>query len=66
MAVQGHIDIVTCFALHPNNPFVFVSGSRDKTIRVWDRRVSSCVGIFGVQDPTTFAVSSRFMMNIWK
>ncbi|CAM6126900.1 unnamed protein product [Calypogeia fissa] len=42
-----HEDLITCVCLFPPNPNLFMSGSRDFTVRVWDRRVERCVGMFG-------------------
>ncbi len=37
-------DLITCVSLFPPNHNIFMSGSRDFTIRVWDRRRERCVG----------------------
>ena len=36
--------------VQPSNPHLFVSGSRDNTIRVWDRRQDRSVGMFVTVD----------------
>ncbi|GAX85809.1 hypothetical protein CEUSTIGMA_g13224.t1 [Chlamydomonas eustigma] len=59
MTWKDHKEMVTCLALHPSNPTVFFSGSQDKTIRIWDRRMAQCAGMFGSQDPTTFQMSAH-------
>ncbi|EFJ47799.1 hypothetical protein VOLCADRAFT_91776 [Volvox carteri f. nagariensis] len=42
-----HSDMVTCGVPWGANPYVFVSGGRDASIRVWDRRMQQSVGSFG-------------------
>ncbi|XP_024525238.1 uncharacterized protein LOC9658466 isoform X3 [Selaginella moellendorffii] len=42
-----HEDLITCLSLFPPNPNIFMSASRDCTIRVWDRRADRCTGMFG-------------------
>eukprot|EP00897_Mesotaenium_endlicherianum_P001656 jgi/Mesen1/1518/ME000132S00457 len=42
-----HEDLITCLSLFPPNPNMFLSGSRDCTVRIWDRRTASSVGMFG-------------------
>ncbi|KAG0613087.1 hypothetical protein M758_6G075600 [Ceratodon purpureus] len=42
-----HEDLITCVSLFPPNHNLFMSGSRDSSVRVWDRRVERCVGMFG-------------------
>lgn len=37
-------NLVTCLSLFPPNPNVFLSGSRDCTVKVWDRRTDRSVG----------------------
>lgn len=37
-------DLITCVCLFPPNSNLFLSGSRDFTVRVWDRRVDRCIG----------------------
>lgn len=34
---QGHTDWVCCLALHPTDSKLVVTGSKDKTIRLWRR-----------------------------
>eukprot|EP00245_Coleochaete_scutata_P012341 TRINITY_DN4766_c0_g1_i3.p1 TRINITY_DN4766_c0_g1~~TRINITY_DN4766_c0_g1_i3.p1 ORF type:complete len:567 (+),score=75.98 TRINITY_DN4766_c0_g1_i3:122-1822(+) len=43
-----HEDLITCVTLYPPDHHVFISGSRDMTIRVWDRRQAQSVGMFGM------------------
>lgn len=47
-----HEDLITCVSLFPPNPNIFMSGSRDCTVRVWDRRTPSSVGMFGTLTKT--------------
>ncbi|KRX14440.1 WD repeat-containing protein 82 [Trichinella nelsoni] len=42
---SGHTDRVVCVATHPNEE-LFLSGSRDKTIRLWDARVNGSQGSY--------------------
>ncbi|KAG1672624.1 hypothetical protein FOA52_002104 [Chlamydomonas sp. UWO 241] len=56
---NDHRDMISCLCTHPTDANVFVSGARDKTIRVWDRRMAECAGVFGRQDPSTFEVSAH-------
>lgn len=42
-------DLITCVSLFPPNHNLFMSGSRDSSVRVWDRRVERCVGEFSSQ-----------------
>ncbi len=58
---QEHKDMSSCLALHPSNPAVFFSGSKDKTVRIWDRRMAQCAGQCGMQDPNTFDVGRSCM-----
>lgn len=48
----AHEDLITCLSLFPPNPNLFMSGSRDSTVRVWDRRGDRCVGMFGTVGKT--------------
>jgi WD40 repeat protein len=47
-----HEDLITCVSLFPPNHNIFMSGSRDFTVRVWDRRRERCVGMFGTVSKT--------------
>eukprot|EP00898_Chlorokybus_atmophyticus_P002604 jgi/Chlat1/3344/Chrsp23S03654 len=42
-----HKGLIMCVAANPANPNMFLSGSRDCTVRVWDKRVEHCVGVLG-------------------
>lgn len=42
-----HEGLITSLALYPPNPNIFFSGSRDCTVRAWDRRTANSVGMFG-------------------
>jgi WD40 repeat protein len=35
--LAGHLDIVTCIAIHPND-YLIASGSSDRTIKIWDTK----------------------------
>ena len=41
----GHLSDVQCVRLHPSCTYL-VSGSSDKTIRLWDVQTGQCVRIF--------------------
>lgn len=43
-----HEGLVTCVVASPTNANVFLSGSRDLTIRLWDRRAPTSVGMVGL------------------
>ncbi|CAI5458179.1 unnamed protein product [Closterium sp. Yama58-4] len=45
-----HEDLITCLTVFPPNPNLFLSGSRDTTIRLWDRRASNAVVASGGMD----------------
>ncbi|GAA5944622.1 Ytm1p [Sporobolomyces koalae] len=38
LSLSGHTGPVSSVAAHPTNPLMFVSGSYDSTVRVWDAR----------------------------
>ncbi|KAJ7519822.1 hypothetical protein O6H91_20G057200 [Diphasiastrum complanatum] len=40
-----HEDLITCISLFQPNQNIFMSGSRDCTVRVWDRRVDRSIGV---------------------
>ena len=53
-AYAEHEQVVTTLCPWPSNPNIFVSGSTDATIRIWDRRVAAhSVGMFGTVDSAT-------------
>ena len=41
----GHTDVTTCVAVLPDEVHV-ISGSADKTLRLWDIETARCVGRF--------------------
>lgn len=44
--LTGHTDSVDMVAFHPNHPDILATTSLDKTVRIWDTRVSkSCHGV---------------------
>ncbi|GJP31688.1 hypothetical protein CLOM_g14742 [Closterium sp. NIES-68] len=47
-----HEDLITCLTVFPPNPNLFLSGSRDSTIRLWDRRASNAVALLGSPSPS--------------
>ena len=34
-----HDDIITCLSAHPHESWLFFSGSKDNTVKLWDKRV---------------------------
>ncbi|KAK3268367.1 hypothetical protein CYMTET_23123 [Cymbomonas tetramitiformis] len=47
----GHNDMITCLAVSPKAPNLFISGSKDLTVRLWDRRSPpSAVVMLGSQE----------------
>ncbi|CAI5472928.1 unnamed protein product [Closterium sp. Yama58-4] len=47
-----HEDLITCLTVFPPNPNLFLSASRDTTIRLWDRRASNAVALLGSPSPS--------------
>ncbi|CAI5534162.1 unnamed protein product [Closterium sp. Naga37s-1] len=47
-----HEDLITCLTVFPPNPNLFLSASRDATIRLWDRRASNAVALLGSPSPS--------------
>lgn len=39
---SGHHNLVNCLDCHPGDP-IFVTGSNDKTVKVWDTRQAEAV-----------------------
>jgi len=48
---EEHDDIITSLAHFPNADGLFFSGSRDCTVKLWDKRQSKSVGTFGMYQP---------------
>lgn len=42
-----HADLITSLASYPNGDGIFFSGSRDCTVKAWDRRQPQSIGTFG-------------------
>lgn len=40
--LQGHTDLVTGIDFYPGNSYILVSGSKDKTLKIWDTRTNKC------------------------
>eukprot|EP00899_Mesostigma_viride_P026835 jgi/Mesvir1/7336/Mv19145-RA.1 len=45
---RDHTDLITCVCMSRRDPHVFLSGSRDTTVRMWDGRMDKCVAVLGV------------------
>jgi len=43
---RDHVEDVTCIAVSPKDNNIFVTGSVDKTVRLWDRRKKSSITAF--------------------
>merc|ERR550539_2250146 len=44
--IQGHNGDVAALSLNPKDPNMFMTGSVDRTTRLWDLRVPGCVQTF--------------------
>lgn len=42
---EEHSELITSLIHYPNNEYLFFSGSRDSTVRLWDRRQPRAVGM---------------------
>jgi WD40 repeat protein len=42
--LQGHTNIISCVAFSPDRKHI-ISGSYDKTIRIWDAQMGKAVGV---------------------
>jgi len=55
--LTGHVSDVTCCRWH-DNASLFVTGSDDKTVRMWDIRTGNCVRLFqGISNISSVACS---------
>ncbi|GLJ30688.1 hypothetical protein SUGI_0607780 [Cryptomeria japonica] len=61
---EEHEDLVSCISPYPPNQFVFMSGSRDCTIRVWDCRTDRCIGMLGVGEMGRFKAHNNLVTSI--
>jgi WD40 repeat protein len=43
---NGHQKKVVCLAMAPANEDLFLSGSKDRTLRLWDLRSPHCQGMY--------------------
>lgn len=48
---EEHTDLITCLASYPNGDGIFFSGSRDCSVKIWDKRLAESVGSFGAAQP---------------
>lgn len=58
-----HTDIITCLSNHQKNPDIFFSGSRDSTVRVWDKRKPKCIAILHNPEISTKLASHDGMVT---
>ena len=57
--LTGHVSDVTCCRWH-DNASLFVTGSDDKTVRMWDIRTGNCVRLFqGISNISSVACSPQ-------
>ena len=56
-ALSGHSHTVSCLAFKPENPKILVSGSWDKTLKIWDLSTAACLSTVTV-DAGPFGVLS--------
>jgi WD40 repeat protein len=42
-SLSGHSRIVSCLAFKPDDPNILVSGSWDKTLKIWDLSTAACL-----------------------
>ncbi|XP_036595693.1 THO complex subunit 3-like [Trichosurus vulpecula] len=66
---EGHVDSIDHLCWHPSNPDLFVTASKDRSVRVWDVRKTKCASIIRTKgenvnicwspDGRTIAVGSR-------
>jgi len=45
--LEGHSNVVTCLATTPENPNMLLSGSRDKTLLIWELTPNDASGNYG-------------------
>ncbi|KAJ3226104.1 snoRNA-binding rRNA-processing protein [Clydaea vesicula] len=48
---DGHQDYIRTGVISTNNPHLFISGSYDHTIKIWDSRTSECQATFNHNQP---------------
>ena len=46
--MRGHGDAVSSLAFRPDDPNVLVTGSWDKTVKLWDLSTSTCLSTMSV------------------
>ena len=48
---EEHADLITCLASSSSGEGIFFSGSRDCSVKIWDKRQAMSVGSFGAAQP---------------
>jgi WD40 repeat protein len=55
--LRGHLFIVSCLAFKPDDPNILVSGSFDKTLKIWDLSRAACLSTVNAHSDCVNAVS---------
>ncbi|XP_041978476.1 transducin beta-like protein 3 [Aricia agestis] len=58
--IKGHTDIVLALALFPTRPDMFVSSSKDNSVRIWLQDENKVIKCFGIGTRHTASVGSVF------
>ncbi|KAL9647559.1 hypothetical protein ABK040_006915 [Willaertia magna] len=73
--LEGHYDAVTCLVIHPTNPNTLISGSKDKSILIWEITKDSnnsinnaevkqtCLGHYGQISDISISVNGDYIIS---